>query len=160
MGIGREMGMGGGARVAWAGWRVRWRLSCGWVVGRALPACSCPPTHILPLPHLRHPHLAAAHVRPPTSYPCCPACATVRSKFVSEHGGHTNAYTASESTNYHFDCNADALEPGLDRCEVARGVEGEGGTRACQFFSSSSGQPIKFSTLHTTEFVYLLAAYE
>lgn len=23
------------------------------------------------------------------------------SKFISEHGGHTNAYTASENTNYH-----------------------------------------------------------
>ncbi|EFN55439.1 hypothetical protein CHLNCDRAFT_35384 [Chlorella variabilis] len=37
------------------------------------------------------------------------------SKFIAEHGGHTNAYTAAESTNYHFDCNWDALEPALDR---------------------------------------------
>ena len=27
------------------------------------------------------------------------------SKFIQEHGGHTNAYTANESTNYHFDVN-------------------------------------------------------
>ncbi|PSC73920.1 Zinc-peroxisomal [Micractinium conductrix] len=37
------------------------------------------------------------------------------SKFVLEHGGHTNAYTSNESTNYHFDVNWDALEPALDR---------------------------------------------
>lgn len=51
-----------------------------------------------------------------------------RSKFVSEHGGHTNAYTSNESTNYHFDTNWDQLEPALDRCtrggwcEVGEGV--------------------------------------
>lgn len=33
----------------------------------------------------------------------------------SEHGGHTNAYTAAESTNYHFDCNWDSLNEALDR---------------------------------------------
>ena len=27
------------------------------------------------------------------------------SKFVADHGGSTNAYTAGESTNYHFDVN-------------------------------------------------------
>ena len=37
------------------------------------------------------------------------------SKYISEHGGSTNAYTAGESTNYHFEVNADALEPALDR---------------------------------------------
>ena len=37
------------------------------------------------------------------------------SKFVADHGGSTNAYTAGESTNYHFEVNADALEPALDR---------------------------------------------
>ncbi|CAK0787227.1 hypothetical protein CVIRNUC_010443 [Coccomyxa viridis] len=37
------------------------------------------------------------------------------SKFVSEHGGHTNAYTSSEDTNYHFEVNWEALEDGLDR---------------------------------------------
>jgi insulysin len=44
-----------------------------------------------------------------------PPCLLPRSKFISEHGGHTNAYTAAESTNYHFDCNWDHLEPALDR---------------------------------------------
>lgn len=34
---------------------------------------------------------------------------------MSEHGGHTNAYTSNESTNYHFDVNWEALEPALDR---------------------------------------------
>ena len=38
-----------------------------------------------------------------------------RSKFISEHGGHTNAYTSNESTNYHFDVNWEHLEPALDR---------------------------------------------
>lgn len=38
---------------------------------------------------------------------------------MSEHGGHTNAYTSNESTNYHFDVNWDALEPALDRCPLA-----------------------------------------
>ena len=33
----------------------------------------------------------------------------------SERGGHTNAYTASEDTNYHFECNWEALEEALDR---------------------------------------------
>lgn len=37
------------------------------------------------------------------------------SKFISEHGGHTNAYTSNESTNYHFDVNWEHLEPALDR---------------------------------------------
>lgn len=37
------------------------------------------------------------------------------SKFIAEHGGHTNAYTACESTNYHFDCSWDALPEALDR---------------------------------------------
>ncbi|KAK9803974.1 hypothetical protein WJX72_009535 [[Myrmecia] bisecta] len=37
------------------------------------------------------------------------------SRFVSEHGGSTNAYTAGEDTNYHFDVNWDHLEPTLDR---------------------------------------------
>ncbi|GAB4818102.1 hypothetical protein N2152v2_005148 [Parachlorella kessleri] len=37
------------------------------------------------------------------------------SKFISEHGGHTNAYTSNESTNYHFDCNWEHLPEALDR---------------------------------------------
>lgn len=37
------------------------------------------------------------------------------SKFISEHGGHTNAFTAAEDTNYQFDVNWDALDPALDR---------------------------------------------
>ncbi|KMT15025.1 hypothetical protein BVRB_3g061500 [Beta vulgaris subsp. vulgaris] len=37
------------------------------------------------------------------------------SKYITEHGGHTNAFTASEYTNYFFDINADAFEEALDR---------------------------------------------
>ncbi|XP_057520818.1 insulin-degrading enzyme-like 1, peroxisomal [Amaranthus tricolor] len=37
------------------------------------------------------------------------------SKYITEHGGHTNAFTASEYTNYYFDVNADAFEEALDR---------------------------------------------
>lgn len=37
------------------------------------------------------------------------------SKYITEHGGHTNAFTASEYTNYYFDVNTDAFEEALDR---------------------------------------------
>nr|XP_043635707.1 insulin-degrading enzyme-like 1, peroxisomal [Erigeron canadensis] len=37
------------------------------------------------------------------------------STYISEHGGHTNAYTSSEHTNYYFDVNADCFEEALDR---------------------------------------------
>jgi hypothetical protein len=30
-------------------------------------------------------------------------------KFISAHGGHTNAYTAADHTNYHFDIAPDHL---------------------------------------------------
>ena len=33
----------------------------------------------------------------------------------TEHGGHTNAYTASEDTSYHFECKWEALEGALNR---------------------------------------------
>lgn len=36
-------------------------------------------------------------------------------KFISEHGGSTNAFTASEHTNYYFDVNVDSFEEALDR---------------------------------------------
>ncbi|GFR52343.1 hypothetical protein Agub_g14888, partial [Astrephomene gubernaculifera] len=36
-------------------------------------------------------------------------------KFISDHGGTTNAYTAAEHTNYHFDVNWEALAGALDR---------------------------------------------
>lgn len=32
-----------------------------------------------------------------------------------QHGGHSNAFTAAEHTNYHFDISADYLEEALDR---------------------------------------------
>ncbi|KAH7661783.1 insulysin protein [Dioscorea alata] len=37
------------------------------------------------------------------------------SKFITEHGGSTNAYTSSEHTNFFFDINADYLDEALDR---------------------------------------------
>ncbi|CAN6586428.1 unnamed protein product [Malus baccata var. baccata] len=37
------------------------------------------------------------------------------SKYITEHGGRTNAYTASEHTNYYFDVNSDGFEEALDR---------------------------------------------
>lgn len=37
------------------------------------------------------------------------------SKYISEHGGSTNAFTSSENTNYYFDVNPDSFEEALDR---------------------------------------------
>ncbi|KAK1366199.1 insulin-degrading enzyme-like 1, peroxisomal [Heracleum sosnowskyi] len=37
------------------------------------------------------------------------------SKYITEHGGSTNAFTSSEQTNYYFDVNADCFEEALDR---------------------------------------------
>ncbi|KAL5540423.1 hypothetical protein UlMin_044939 [Ulmus minor] len=37
------------------------------------------------------------------------------SKYITEHGGSTNAFTAGEHTNYYFDINADCFEEALDR---------------------------------------------
>ena len=39
--------------------------------------------------------------------PCC--------LLPPQHGGSTNAFTASEFTNYYFDVNSDAFEEALDR---------------------------------------------
>ena len=35
--------------------------------------------------------------------------------FVQSHGGHTNAFTTFEETNYFFDVAYEFLEPTLDR---------------------------------------------
>ncbi|XP_020092240.1 insulin-degrading enzyme-like 1, peroxisomal isoform X3 [Ananas comosus] len=37
------------------------------------------------------------------------------SKYITEHGGSTNAYTSAEHTNFYFDINADCLDDALDR---------------------------------------------
>ncbi|OIW10021.1 hypothetical protein TanjilG_32761 [Lupinus angustifolius] len=37
------------------------------------------------------------------------------SKYIIKHGGSTNAFTASEQTNYYFDVNKDGFEEALDR---------------------------------------------
>ncbi|VAH44622.1 unnamed protein product [Triticum turgidum subsp. durum] len=39
------------------------------------------------------------------------------SKYISEHGGSTNAFTASEHTNFYFDVNNDSLDDALDRLQ-------------------------------------------
>jgi hypothetical protein len=36
-------------------------------------------------------------------------------KWIEDHGGHTNAWTAAEHTNYQFTVNWDHLETSLDR---------------------------------------------
>ena len=35
--------------------------------------------------------------------------------YISDHGGYTNAFTECEYTCYHFDVNADHLQPAMDR---------------------------------------------
>ncbi|GLT96021.1 hypothetical protein SLE2022_136700 [Rubroshorea leprosula] len=37
------------------------------------------------------------------------------SKYIAEHGGRRNSYTAPESTNFYFDVNTDGFEEALDR---------------------------------------------
>ena len=37
------------------------------------------------------------------------------SKYLSEYQGYSNAYTAAENTNYHFEVNHDGLKGALDR---------------------------------------------
>ena len=37
------------------------------------------------------------------------------SSFLSDHGGSSNAYTASDLTNYHFEVAPEYLAPALDR---------------------------------------------
>ncbi|GMP97446.1 hypothetical protein CsSME_00045697 [Camellia sinensis var. sinensis] len=37
------------------------------------------------------------------------------SKYITEHGGSTNAFTSSERTNYYFDVISDSFEEALDR---------------------------------------------
>ncbi|KAG0448695.1 hypothetical protein HPP92_027703 [Vanilla planifolia] len=37
------------------------------------------------------------------------------SKYITEHGGSTNAFTSMKHTNYYFDINTKFLEEGLDR---------------------------------------------
>jgi hypothetical protein len=51
------------------------------------------------------------HCRNSVTFTCVPA----PRRFISDHGGHTNAFTAAEDTNYQFDVNWDALPEALDR---------------------------------------------
>jgi insulysin len=37
------------------------------------------------------------------------------SSYLAQHSGHSNAYTAAEHTNYHFQLSSDHLQGGLDR---------------------------------------------
>lgn len=35
-------------------------------------------------------------------------------KFIEDHAGHTNAYTSSENTNYHFEVSTGKFKEALD----------------------------------------------
>ncbi|MEI5639378.1 MULTISPECIES: insulinase family protein [unclassified Pseudoalteromonas] len=37
------------------------------------------------------------------------------SQFISQHGGQTNAWTGTEHSSYYFDCDAEQLQPALER---------------------------------------------
>lgn len=43
------------------------------------------------------------------------ACSMLFFFLTKKHGGSTNAFTATEHTNYYFDVNADCFEEALDR---------------------------------------------
>lgn len=62
---------------------------------------------------------------------------------------HTNAYTANESTNYHFDCNHDALEEALDRFAqffVAPQISADGVDREANAVDSEHSKNINSDT--------------
>jgi len=40
------------------------------------------------------------------------------SKFITDHGGHTNAYTSAENTNYQFDINWWVLQVHNSECKL------------------------------------------
>lgn len=56
----------------------------------------------------RTPRNAGQQAPPPPNH-ACEIPEDEYSKLISDKGGHTNAYTAAESTNYQFDVNADSL---------------------------------------------------
>lgn len=35
-----------------------------------------------------------------------------------QHGGHANAFTSMEQTNYHLEVSWEHLDPALDRCNL------------------------------------------
>lgn len=141
----RKMSTGASGWVAGKTWPPRWhslRQLGGWAAtivrlrttqaakgGTCFPAQQAP-SCMAPLSQFPQALAGAAAISLPTALPSSthspqsPACLHLRqyacrcSKYVSEHGGHTNAYTSNESTNYHFDVNWDALEPALDRCAL------------------------------------------
>lgn len=93
------------------------------------------------------------------------------SKFISDHGGHTNAFTAAEDTNYQFDVNWDHLEPALDRfaqffiaplisgghsSSTARhsGLQGRAGVQSSLYHFCTSLSPPHSSLFRSTERVY------
>ncbi|MPC88190.1 Insulin-degrading enzyme [Portunus trituberculatus] len=45
-------------------------------------------------------------------------CENEYNKYLSEHGGSSNAYTAADHTNYYFDVAPDAFSGALDRSSV------------------------------------------
>lgn len=72
------------------------------------------------------------------------------SKFVSDHGGHTNAWTSAENTNFQFTVNWDALENTLDRfaqvCSLSPNVPHPGHIK---FIDVASRASTPFSAHHS-----------
>ncbi|KAG1675762.1 hypothetical protein FOA52_012418 [Chlamydomonas sp. UWO 241] len=65
------------------------------------------------------------------------------SKFVSDHGGSVNAWTASENTNYQFDVNWDSLDETLDRFSqffIAPHISADGVEREVNAVDSEHGK--------------------
>ncbi|KAL6746748.1 insulinase-like metalloprotease [Haematococcus lacustris] len=68
------------------------------------------------------------------------------SKFISDHGGHTNAYTSAENTNYQFDVNWEHLAPALDRCAqffIAPLISADGVEREINAVDSEHGKNLQ-----------------
>mmetsp|Transcript_10931 Transcript_10931/g.29980 ORF Transcript_10931/g.29980 Transcript_10931/m.29980 type:complete len:1056 (-) Transcript_10931:352-3519(-) len=68
------------------------------------------------------------------------------SKFITDHGGHTNAYTSAENTNYQFDINWEHLEPALDRFAqffIAPLISADGVDREINAVDSENGKNLQ-----------------
>jgi Insulinase (Peptidase family M16) len=68
------------------------------------------------------------------------------SKWVSDHGGFTNAWTSAENTNYQFAVNWDHLHSTLDRFAQVRAMR----TRSCST-AYVSGSVAKIIRVHWVE---------
>ncbi|KXZ48518.1 hypothetical protein GPECTOR_27g689 [Gonium pectorale] len=78
--------------------------------GAAMDVCvgsMCDPDHLPGLAHFTEHMLFYSSEKYPVE--------DEYTKFISDRGGSTNAYTSAEHTNYHFDINWESLEGALDR---------------------------------------------